>query len=98
MKAQALFVVRAFTVLCLVSYSAAFSHGASLSACTDMRPNHIRAHLQNPHNNYIALHTNMSLFFPGDKVPGKEQQLSMLLVAAAGGMTTEGISKLTARA
>nr|XP_056711826.1 reelin domain-containing protein 1 [Euleptes europaea] len=69
MKAQALFVVWAFTVLCLVSYSAAFSHGASLSACTDMRPKHIRAHLQNPHNNYITLHTNMSLFSPGDKVP-----------------------------
>ncbi|KAL8207126.1 UNVERIFIED_CONTAM: hypothetical protein K2H54_045472 [Gekko kuhli] len=69
MKAQALFVVWTLTVLCLVSYSAAFSHGASLSACTDMRPKHIRAHLQNPHNNYITLHTNMSLFFPGDKVP-----------------------------
>ncbi|XP_077156280.1 reelin domain-containing protein 1 [Paroedura picta] len=69
MKAQALFVVWTFTVLCLVSYSAAFSHGASLSACTDMRPKHIRAHLQNPHNHYITLHTNMSLFFPGDKVP-----------------------------
>ncbi|XP_060102663.1 reelin domain-containing protein 1 [Heteronotia binoei] len=69
MKAQALFVVWTFTVLCLVSYSAAFSHGASLSACTDMRPKHIRAHLQDQHNNYITLHTNMSLFFPGDKVP-----------------------------
>ncbi|XP_048364644.1 reelin domain-containing protein 1 isoform X2 [Sphaerodactylus townsendi] len=68
-KAQALFVVWAFTVLCLVSYTAAFSHGASLSACTDMRPKHIRAHLQNPHNNYITLHTNMSVFFPGDKIP-----------------------------
>ncbi|XP_060134621.1 reelin domain-containing protein 1 isoform X3 [Zootoca vivipara] len=68
MKVQALFVVWALTTLCLVSYTAAFSHGASLSACTDMRPKHIRAHLQNPQNNYITIHTNIS-FFPGDKVP-----------------------------
>ncbi|CAI5784279.1 Reelin domain-containing protein [Podarcis lilfordi] len=68
MKVQALFVVWALTILCLVSYTAAFSHGASLSACTDMRPKHIRAHLQNPQNNYITIHTNIS-FFPGDKVP-----------------------------
>ncbi|XP_042323494.1 reelin domain-containing protein 1 [Sceloporus undulatus] len=68
MKVQALLLVWAFTILCLVSYTAGFSHGASLSACTDMRPKHIRAHLQNPKNNYITIHTNMS-FFPGDKVP-----------------------------
>ncbi|XP_053259185.1 reelin domain-containing protein 1 isoform X3 [Podarcis raffonei] len=68
MKVQALFVVWSLTILCLVSYTAAFSHGASLSACTDMRPKHIRAHLQNPQNNYITIHTNIS-FFPGDKVP-----------------------------
>ncbi|XP_062991286.1 reelin domain-containing protein 1 [Elgaria multicarinata webbii] len=68
MKVQALLLVWAFTTLCLVSYTAAFSHGASLSACTDMRPKHIRAHLQNPQNNYITIHTNMS-FFLGDKVP-----------------------------
>uniref|UniRef100_A0A8C4YDE1 Reeler domain containing 1 n=1 Tax=Gopherus evgoodei TaxID=1825980 RepID=A0A8C4YDE1_9SAUR len=57
------------TILCLVSYTAAFSHGASLSACGDMTPKHIRAQLQNPRNNYITLHTNMSFYFPGDKVP-----------------------------
>lgn len=74
MKVQALFVVWTFTALCLVSYTAAFSHGASISACTDMRPKHIRAHLQNPQNNYITIHTNMS-FFPGDKVPGKNYSL-----------------------
>nr|XP_020638649.1 uncharacterized protein LOC110073610 [Pogona vitticeps] len=68
MEVQAMLVVWTFITLCLVSYTAAFSHGASLSACTDMRPKHIRAHLQNPQNNYITIHTNMS-FFPGDKVP-----------------------------
>ncbi|KAJ6668763.1 hypothetical protein lerEdw1_012247 [Lerista edwardsae] len=68
MKVQALFAVWAFTILCLVSYTAAFSHGASLSACASMRPKHIRANLQNPQNHYITIHTNMS-FFPGEKVP-----------------------------
>nr|XP_008110236.2 PREDICTED: ferric-chelate reductase 1 [Anolis carolinensis] len=68
MKVQALLLVWAITILCLVSYTAGFSHGASLSACTDMRPKHIRAHLQNPQNKYITIHTNMS-FSPGDKVP-----------------------------
>ncbi|XP_009687692.1 reelin domain-containing protein 1 [Struthio camelus] len=59
----------ACTTLCLVSYAAAFSHGASLSACTDMMPRHMRAQLHSPRNNYITIHTNMSFFFPGDKVP-----------------------------
>lgn len=75
MKVQALFGMWAFTILCLVSYAAAFSHGASLSACINMRPKHIRANLQNPQNNYITIHTNTS-FFPGEKVPGKELQYS----------------------
>ncbi|XP_075607368.1 reelin domain-containing protein 1 [Balearica regulorum gibbericeps] len=57
------------TTLCLVSYAAAFSHGASLSACTDMMPRHLRAQLHSPSNNYVTLHTNMSFYFPGDKVP-----------------------------
>ncbi|EMP39663.1 Putative ferric-chelate reductase 1 [Chelonia mydas] len=34
-----------------------------------MTPKHIRAQLQNPRNNYITVHTNMSFYFPGDKVP-----------------------------
>ncbi|XP_013807100.2 reelin domain-containing protein 1 [Apteryx mantelli] len=59
----------ACTTLCLVSYTAAFSHGASLSACTDMMPKHMRAQLHSPRNNYVTIHTNMSFFFPGDKVP-----------------------------
>ncbi|KAM6261679.1 reelin domain-containing protein 1 [Porphyrio hochstetteri] len=57
------------TTLCLVSYAAAFSHGASLSACTDMMPRHLRAQLHSPSNSYVTLHTNMSFYFPGDKVP-----------------------------
>uniref|UniRef100_A0A7M4EN06 Reeler domain containing 1 n=1 Tax=Crocodylus porosus TaxID=8502 RepID=A0A7M4EN06_CROPO len=69
MGVQTVLVGWACTTLCLVSYTAAFSHGASLSACADMTPKHIRAQLQNPRNNYIAIHTNMSSYFPGDKVP-----------------------------
>lgn len=65
----------ACTTLCLVSYTAAFSHGASLSACTDMMPRHLRAQLHSPSNNYVTVHTNMSFYVPGDKVPGKEQLL-----------------------
>lgn len=65
----------ACTTLCLVSYAAAFSHGASLSACTDMMPRHLRVQLHSPSNNYVTVHTNMSFYFPGDKVPGKEQLL-----------------------
>ncbi|XP_035179676.1 reelin domain-containing protein 1 [Oxyura jamaicensis] len=57
------------TTLCLVSYTAAFSHGASLSACADMMPKHLRAQLHSPRNNYVTIHTNMSFYFPGDKVP-----------------------------
>ncbi|XP_076193779.1 reelin domain-containing protein 1 [Aptenodytes patagonicus] len=59
----------ACTTLCLVSYAAAFSHGASLSACTDMMPRHLRVQLHSPSNNYVTVHTNMSFYFPGDKVP-----------------------------
>ncbi|XP_039395351.1 reelin domain-containing protein 1 [Mauremys reevesii] len=69
MKVQVVIIGWACTILCSVSYTAAFSHGASLSACGDMTPKHIRAQLQNPRNNYIILHTNMSFYFPGDKVP-----------------------------
>uniref|UniRef100_A0A670YUU3 Reeler domain containing 1 n=1 Tax=Pseudonaja textilis TaxID=8673 RepID=A0A670YUU3_PSETE len=68
MKAWSFLVLWAFTIVYLVSYTDAFSHGASLSACSDMKPKHIRAHLQNPQNNYITIHTNTS-FSPGDKVP-----------------------------
>ncbi|KAM6301255.1 reelin domain-containing protein 1 [Aegotheles albertisi] len=59
----------ACTTLCLVSYAAAFSHGASLSACTDMMPKHLRVQLHSSSNNYVTLHTNMSFYSPGDKVP-----------------------------
>ncbi|XP_063314553.1 reelin domain-containing protein 1 [Pelobates fuscus] len=55
--------------LCLVSYSTAFSHGASLAACTDMRPKHIRAAPQSIRKNYITIHTNRSFYLPGDRVP-----------------------------
>ncbi|XP_026722758.1 reelin domain-containing protein 1 [Athene cunicularia] len=59
----------AYTTLCLVSYAAAFSHGASLSACADMMPRHLRVQLHSPSNNYITVHTNMSFYSPGDRVP-----------------------------
>ncbi|XP_039194832.1 reelin domain-containing protein 1 isoform X1 [Crotalus tigris] len=68
MKAWSFLVLWAFTILYLVSYADGFSHGATLSACSDMSPKHIRAHLQNPQNNYLTIHTNTS-FSPGDKVP-----------------------------
>ncbi|XP_062430927.1 reelin domain-containing protein 1 [Rhea pennata] len=68
-KVHAVIIGWACTTLCLVSYTAAFSRGASLSACTDMMPKHMRAQLHSPRNNYVTIHTNMSLFFPGDKVP-----------------------------
>lgn len=71
MKAWSFLVLWAFTILYLVSYTDGFSHGATLSACSDMSPKHIRAHLQNPQNNYLTIHTNTS-FSPGDKVPGKK--------------------------
>ncbi|KAM5191492.1 reelin domain-containing protein 1 [Mantella aurantiaca] len=53
----------------LISYSAAYSHGGSLAACSDMRPKHIRAQPQNPRKNYITIHTNHTFYLPGDKVP-----------------------------
>ncbi|KAI1238576.1 hypothetical protein IHE44_0013311 [Lamprotornis superbus] len=59
----------ACTTLCLVSYAAAFSQGASLSACTDMMPRHLRVQLHSSNNNYVTVHTNVSFYFPGDKVP-----------------------------
>ncbi|KAM7052716.1 reelin domain-containing protein 1 [Acridotheres tristis] len=59
----------ACTTLCLVSYAAAFSQGASLSACTDMMPRHLRVQLHSSNSNYVTVHTNVSFYFPGDKVP-----------------------------
>ncbi|XP_038647869.1 reelin domain-containing protein 1-like [Scyliorhinus canicula] len=56
-------------VLCLVSLSSGFSHGASTTACVDMKPKHISAHPQNPHSNFISVHTDKSTYLPGDKIP-----------------------------
>uniref|UniRef100_A0A8C5XA48 Reeler domain containing 1 n=1 Tax=Malurus cyaneus samueli TaxID=2593467 RepID=A0A8C5XA48_9PASS len=69
MRAHTAIVGWACTTLCLVSCAAAFSHGASLSACTDMMPRHLRVQLHSSNNNYVTVHTNMSFYFPGDKVP-----------------------------
>lgn len=74
-RAHTAIVGWACMTLCLVSYAAAFSQGASLSACSDMMPRHLRVQLHNSNSNYVTVHTNMSFFFPGDKVPGKEQLL-----------------------
>ncbi|RLW00881.1 hypothetical protein DV515_00008506 [Chloebia gouldiae] len=68
-RAHTAIVGWACTTLCLVSYAAAFSQGASLSACSDMMPRHLRVQLHSSNNNYVTVHTNMSFFFPGDKVP-----------------------------
>ncbi|NWJ04872.1 RELD1 protein, partial [Crypturellus undulatus] len=67
-KVHVILIGWACTTLCLVSYAAAFSHGASPSACIDMMPQHMRVQPHSPRNNYVTVHTNMS-FFPGDKVP-----------------------------
>ncbi|XP_072477286.1 reelin domain-containing protein 1 [Notamacropus eugenii] len=69
MKIQVAILGWAYSTFCLVSYTDAFSHGASLEACIDMKPRHIRAQLQNPRNNYITIYTNVSSYSPGDKVP-----------------------------
>ncbi|XP_064507784.1 reelin domain-containing protein 1 isoform X2 [Pseudopipra pipra] len=68
-RAHTAIVGWACTTLCLVSCAAAFSHGASLSACADMMPRHLRVQLHSPNSNYVTVHTNMSFYFPGDKVP-----------------------------
>ncbi|XP_059701594.1 reelin domain-containing protein 1 [Haemorhous mexicanus] len=68
-RAPTAIVARACMTLCLVSYAAAFSQGASLSACSDMMPRHLRVQLHSSNSNYVTVHTNMSFFFPGDKVP-----------------------------
>ncbi|NXO22101.1 RELD1 protein, partial [Cisticola juncidis] len=59
----------ACAALCLAPCAAAFSQGASLSACADMMPRHLRVQLHGSSSSYITVHTNMSLYFPGDKVP-----------------------------
>lgn len=81
-RAHRAIVSWACTALCLVSCAAAFSQGASPSACTDMMPRHLRAQLHSPSNNYVTVHTNMSFYSPGDKVPGKEQLLTLRLSPA----------------
>ncbi|XP_036621566.1 reelin domain-containing protein 1 [Trichosurus vulpecula] len=69
MKIQVAIIGWAYATFCLVPYTDAFSHGASLEACVDMKPRHIRAQLQNPRNNYITIFTNVSSYSPGDEVP-----------------------------
>ncbi|XP_068134298.1 reelin domain-containing protein 1 [Hyperolius riggenbachi] len=56
-------------ITALISHSAAYSHGGSFAACSDMKPKHIRAQPQNPRKNYVTIHTNRSFYLPGDKVP-----------------------------
>ncbi|XP_078395994.1 reeler domain containing 1 [Cetorhinus maximus] len=55
-------------VLCLVSFTSGFSHGASTSACADMKPKHISAHPQDPRSSFITVYTDKSTYLPGDKV------------------------------
>lgn len=101
-KARLAVAARACTVLCLVSSTSAFSHGASPSACADMMPRHLRAQLHSPTNNYVTVHTNVSFYVPGDKVPGEDscwlcfspvpqKSLKQLLVFA-GGSFADGLS------
>ncbi|XP_074129024.1 reelin domain-containing protein 1 [Sminthopsis crassicaudata] len=69
MKIQEAIIGWAYSAFCMISHTEAFSHGASLVACVDMKPRHIRAQLQNPRNSYITVYTNVSFYSPGDKVP-----------------------------
>nr|XP_015200028.1 PREDICTED: putative defense protein 2 [Lepisosteus oculatus] len=55
--------------LSLVSCTWSFSHGANPSACMDMKPRHISAQPQDPHNNYITLQTEAVSYHPGGTVP-----------------------------
>ncbi|XP_069779230.1 reelin domain-containing protein 1-like [Narcine bancroftii] len=55
--------------LCLIPFTCGFSHGASPSACADMKPKHISAHSQDPRSSFITVHTNGSTYLPGDQVP-----------------------------
>ncbi|XP_075050750.1 reelin domain-containing protein 1 [Mixophyes fleayi] len=65
--------VQRFVWICIslgfISYSAAFSHGGSFTACSDMRPKHIRAQPQNQRRNHVTIHTNRSFYLPGENVP-----------------------------
>uniref|UniRef100_F6XM34 Reelin domain-containing protein n=1 Tax=Monodelphis domestica TaxID=13616 RepID=F6XM34_MONDO len=69
MKIQGIIIGWTYATFYLATYTDAFSHGASLVACVDMKPRHIRAQLQNPRNNYITIYTNASSYSPGDKIP-----------------------------
>ncbi|XP_078254794.1 reelin domain-containing protein 1-like, partial [Rhinoraja longicauda] len=55
--------------LCLISFTSGFSHGASQSACADMKPKHISAHSQDQRSSFISVHINKSTYLPGDQVP-----------------------------
>ncbi|XP_039335140.2 reelin domain-containing protein 1 [Saimiri boliviensis] len=59
----------ACTTLCLASCSSAFSHGASMKACEDMQPKHIRAQPQPQDTRHVTIHTGRSSYAPGDKIP-----------------------------
>ncbi|XP_051822641.1 reelin domain-containing protein 1 [Antechinus flavipes] len=69
MKIQEAIIGWAYSAFCMISHTEAFSHGASLVACVDMKPRHIRAQLQNPRSSYITIYTNVSSYSPGDKIP-----------------------------
>ncbi|XP_067838594.1 reelin domain-containing protein 1-like [Heptranchias perlo] len=69
LRSRVVLLVWMLGVLCLVSYTTGFSHGASTSACADMKPKHISAHPQNPHGSFITVYTNKSTYLPGDKIP-----------------------------
>uniref|UniRef100_A0A8C3WPV1 Reeler domain containing 1 n=1 Tax=Catagonus wagneri TaxID=51154 RepID=A0A8C3WPV1_9CETA len=58
----------ACAALCLVSWSSAFSHGASSIACVDMQPKHTPAQPQNPRTHHVTILTSSSSYSPGDTV------------------------------
>ena len=60
----------ACAALCLVPSSSAFSHGAGMVACADMRPKHIPARTQSPGTHHITILTGSSSYSPGATVSG----------------------------
>ncbi|XP_067876582.1 reelin domain-containing protein 1-like [Heterodontus francisci] len=69
LRSQVVLLAWLLGVLCLISFASGFSHGASTSACADMKPKHISAHPQDPRSSFITVYTNKSTYLPGDKVP-----------------------------
>ncbi|XP_048414669.1 reelin domain-containing protein 1-like [Stegostoma tigrinum] len=68
LRSHAVLLVWMLGILCLVSFANGFSHGASTSACTDMKPKHIGAHPQDSSSKFITVYTDKTTYLPVEKV------------------------------